>query len=228
MRDVAVTGANGEALFLGYKITFHWFGLPYKLTEDGYVLGVKGSQKYYSLDQPTMASLQAQGRLPSPLPVYEVPAIDRFTANVMWIALALLGLWHGCKIGYWIVRGSLEIPKFELPKLELPKLDLPKRAMPQMAAIRLPKMSGSALAVVELAQARLVHAAMLVEGLVRTSLLRRSPSVNVYAGDIFAPTEVAVHPTKSSAHAAAAFSTRKVAQFPVARVVCREKSLKAA
>jgi hypothetical protein len=58
LRDVAIKNAAGEALYLGYKHSFHCFVLPYTVSDDGYVLGVKGGgNRYYRLDQARIAGL---------------------------------------------------------------------------------------------------------------------------------------------------------------------------
>src|SRR5690242_314312 len=76
IQDVEVTGPKGEHLYLGYKYSFHSFILPYRLTDDGYVLGVRGQHSYFRLDENNIKSMQARGQLPSPLPPYHLSAID--------------------------------------------------------------------------------------------------------------------------------------------------------
>src|ERR1700693_4190477 len=45
IQDVAITGQNGEALYLGYKYSFHCLIAPYSVSDDGYILGVKNESK---------------------------------------------------------------------------------------------------------------------------------------------------------------------------------------
>ena len=61
IQDVEVKGPKGEALYLGYKYSFHSFILPYRMTDDGYVLGVRGEQTYFRLDESNIKSMQARG-----------------------------------------------------------------------------------------------------------------------------------------------------------------------
>ncbi|HXW30158.1 MAG TPA: hypothetical protein VEK55_12415, partial [Xanthobacteraceae bacterium] len=76
IQDVAIKGPNGEALYLGHKFSFYSFFLPYSLSDDGYILGVKGRDQYIRLDPASIARFQAGGQLPSPLPKYELSAVD--------------------------------------------------------------------------------------------------------------------------------------------------------
>jgi len=90
IQDVEVRGAQGEPLYLGYKYTFHSFILPYRMTDDGYILGVRGQQRYYRLDDASIKSMQARGQLPSPLPPYQLSVIDYAMGHGAWIALVII------------------------------------------------------------------------------------------------------------------------------------------
>ena len=59
IQDVEVKGPKGEALYLGHKYSFHSFILPYRMTDDGYVLGVRGEQSYFRLNDANIKSMQA-------------------------------------------------------------------------------------------------------------------------------------------------------------------------
>lgn len=194
IRDLSLTSNKSEALHLAHKVTFHWFWLPYKVTDDGYVLAVSGSDKHYTLDRPAMASLQAQGRLPTPLPEYRLSYADYFTGNILWIALALTAAWHICRHGHKL--------------LPLPMSRMPAPAM--LAAAR----------------AGLSRLAALTASLPLPSVMRAAVRpTNLYAADIFAPT---VAPFRAAAAPALHTQFSNVTRLPVARVVCRVKSLKAA
>jgi tetratricopeptide (TPR) repeat protein len=91
--DVELKGANGEALYLGHKYSYHSFLLPYRMTDDGYVLGVRGEKSYFRLDNEKIKSFQAEGLLPSPLPPYQFSLLDYAMGYALWIfALVLIGL----------------------------------------------------------------------------------------------------------------------------------------
>jgi tetratricopeptide (TPR) repeat protein len=84
IQDVAAKGPNGESLYLGYKYSFYSFIMPYALSDDGYILGVKDRDVYYRLDQGRIAQFQAKGLLPTPLPPYELSAIDYVMGHLLW------------------------------------------------------------------------------------------------------------------------------------------------
>ncbi|MET0192858.1 MAG: tetratricopeptide repeat protein, partial [Hyphomicrobiaceae bacterium] len=88
IQDLDLRGQNGEALYLGYKFSHHSFIAPYRTTDDGYILGVVGEQRYYPLTAALIERLQAQKRLPVPLPPYELSALDYFFGHLLWMILA--------------------------------------------------------------------------------------------------------------------------------------------
>ena len=88
--DVEVKGPKGEALYLGHKYSFHSFILPYRMTDDGYILGIRGEQSYFRLDDANIKSMQARGQLPSPLPPYQLSMLDYAMGHGAWIALAVI------------------------------------------------------------------------------------------------------------------------------------------
>jgi tetratricopeptide (TPR) repeat protein len=91
IQDTNIKGPKGEDLFLAHKYSFHSFIAPYQITDDGYVLGVKGSAiSYYKLDDAQIKSLQARELLPSPLPAYEISALDYALGYLLWGALAFI------------------------------------------------------------------------------------------------------------------------------------------
>jgi tetratricopeptide (TPR) repeat protein len=90
IEDVNVLGPKGEALYLGYKYSFHSFILPYRMTDDGYILGIRGEQSYFRLDDANTKSMQARGQLPTPLPPYQLSVLDYAMGHGAWIALAVI------------------------------------------------------------------------------------------------------------------------------------------
>jgi tetratricopeptide (TPR) repeat protein len=92
IQDLDLRGPNGEALYLGYKYSHHSFIAPYRTTDDGYILGVVGEQRYYPLSDALVARLQAQKQLPVPLPPYELSLIDYLFGYLLWFILAGIGV----------------------------------------------------------------------------------------------------------------------------------------
>jgi tetratricopeptide (TPR) repeat protein len=60
------------------------------MTDDGYILGIRGEQSYFPLDDARIKSLQARGLLPSPLPPYELSSVDYVFGHVLWIVLIVV------------------------------------------------------------------------------------------------------------------------------------------
>ena len=83
IQDVAIKGPNGEELYLGNKYSFHSFVMPYSLSDDGYILGVKGRNAIFLLDKTKIERFQASGPLPTPLPAYELSALDYVMGHLL-------------------------------------------------------------------------------------------------------------------------------------------------
>ena len=64
----------GEIVCLGFKFSVSWAGLPYHVTDDGYVLTSTRGKEYIALDADDIAHYQATHQLSDPLPTYEVPS----------------------------------------------------------------------------------------------------------------------------------------------------------
>jgi hypothetical protein len=90
IQDVEVTGPKGEPLYLGHKYSFHSFILPYRMTDDGYILGVRGQQSYFRLEEANIKAMQARGQLPTPLPPYQLSLVDYAMGYGLWIAIAVI------------------------------------------------------------------------------------------------------------------------------------------
>ena len=84
LQDIDLKGPKGEALYLGHKYAYHAFILPYRVTDDGYVLGIKGERSYFKLDEARIKSLQAGGQLPTPLPPYELSWTTLAFGHMLW------------------------------------------------------------------------------------------------------------------------------------------------
>jgi tetratricopeptide (TPR) repeat protein len=90
IQDLDFKGPAGETLYLGHKYAQHSFIAPYMLTDDGYILGVEGQNRYFALDANLIEKLQATGKLPKPLPPYEIALIDYLFGYLLWIAIAAI------------------------------------------------------------------------------------------------------------------------------------------
>lgn len=104
IQDVNFKGPKGESLYLGHRTTTKYFILGIYLTDQGYVLADRDSQTYYySLDNKVIASLQAEGALPNPLPKYEVNVFEYLGGYSLWFGIFLATL----SLGYKKVRANI-------------------------------------------------------------------------------------------------------------------------
>jgi hypothetical protein len=108
LQDVTLKGANQEALFLGYLTKTQFVIAGVYITDEGYVLGVKGeSKRYYNM--PTgeeLAGFQKGGFLPDPLPPYSLGFLDYFIGYSLWWAIAIMIVW-------WAVSSRMKKRKAE-------------------------------------------------------------------------------------------------------------------
>ena len=89
---VNLRGPSGEELYLGRKVLFQNFVLPYSVSDGGYVLGVVGnSRAYYPLPNPEkLKVLQSRGQLPNPLPPWELSFYDKFIGRWSWLLFCVI------------------------------------------------------------------------------------------------------------------------------------------
>jgi hypothetical protein len=98
--DVTLKGADNEALCLAHKTTTYFVGAGLYLKDDGYVLGIKGKADSSYYNMPTERELkefQEAGSLPTPLPSYNIGALEYVLGYSLWIALAVTAMWYGGK-----------------------------------------------------------------------------------------------------------------------------------
>jgi hypothetical protein len=95
LQDVTLKGANQEALFLGYMTKIQFIVAGVYITDEGYVLGVKGdSKRFYPM--PTgeeLARFQKAGFLPDPLPPYSLSIWDYIFGYSLWWVIAIAIAW---------------------------------------------------------------------------------------------------------------------------------------
>jgi tetratricopeptide (TPR) repeat protein len=92
LQDVPIKGPTGEALYLGYKYAQHAFIAPYYVSDDGYILGVVGQDRYFKLDSKMIAEFQTSKLLPTPLPPYELSIWDYVFGYLLWIILGFVAV----------------------------------------------------------------------------------------------------------------------------------------
>ncbi len=82
-------GPEGEELYIAYKTTTFFAGLGVYITDDGYVLGIKGNHgAYYDFPEgDKLQALQEAGIIPDPLPEYKIELFDYAFGFSLWILL---------------------------------------------------------------------------------------------------------------------------------------------
>lgn len=95
VEDVPLQGPNGEDLVLSYKTSTYFAGAGIYVSDDGYVLAVRGENGSY-FPMPSgdrLQALQTAGSLPSPLPAYSLPVMDYVLGYSLWLILLGMGLY---------------------------------------------------------------------------------------------------------------------------------------
>jgi hypothetical protein len=92
LQDVGLKGPNSEELYLGYKTSVVNFGAGLYVSDDGYVLGIKGDEtRYFQMPAAAaLARLQQARLLPDPLPAYKLDVFDYLIGYSLWIILAIV------------------------------------------------------------------------------------------------------------------------------------------
>ncbi len=218
LQDIPLQGKSGEALYLGHKLTFHWLGLPYSFSDDGYVIGVKDKSLYYNVSGDQISGWQGQGLLPSPLPVYQLGIGDYIMGYLLWIALALVSLW-------WLARTLQDrLATTRAPLSTASKVDA-GNDMPQSLSTE--------------AQRRVVQAARAVSAPPRPSTDDKQHSESLAAAHTPAPalpTSLTLVPRSAplpnqgqqNALHRRAPQMAQLSRMPVAKTRCRVKALKQA
>jgi hypothetical protein len=97
VQETTVPTPSGEKLYLGRRVLMKQFVLPYLLVDNGYVLGVTGTNgDFYNLPQgDELKVLQLQGHLPNPLPEYQEDWFSLLIGHSLWILIGGLLVWFG-------------------------------------------------------------------------------------------------------------------------------------
>lgn len=90
LADVRLQNATGEPLYLGYKLTYQWFGLPYAVSTNGYALAVQGKPESYPIEKSRLLEWQGAGYVPTPLPEYRLTLADYALGYLAWLVSGAL------------------------------------------------------------------------------------------------------------------------------------------
>jgi hypothetical protein len=96
--DIPLTGPNGEALCLGFRVSMHFFVGGIYAKDEGYVLKIKNEKAYYPIPHgQELADFQRNSMIPDPLPAYSMPVWDVLFGYSLWIILGIMGAFAGIK-----------------------------------------------------------------------------------------------------------------------------------
>jgi len=90
--DLKAKGPNGEDIYLAYKTSGYYFFMGAYMSDEGYVLGIRGKSSYYPLNKNQIITYQESGLLPKPLPEYKIPFTDWLWGFALWILLLVLAV----------------------------------------------------------------------------------------------------------------------------------------
>jgi len=93
IQNVDIVDGENRELYLGYLLTRVNFVGGLYLEDNGYVLGVKDKDIYYSLLTEDITDLQASGKLPKPLPEYKIGLMDYIFGYIVWLIIFILVAW---------------------------------------------------------------------------------------------------------------------------------------
>ena len=88
---VAIQDLQDSKYTLCHKYTSHYYLAGIYLTDDGYVLQVKGNEfSYFPLDKAKIAELQQNKTLPESLPSYSIPISAYIFGYSLWWSILIL------------------------------------------------------------------------------------------------------------------------------------------
>jgi hypothetical protein len=87
VKELPINSPENKPLNLARLLRMECLGLPYTVTDAGYVLAVEGQESYFPLTEQQIASFQSSRALPRPMPVYEMSAVDMAMGHLLWIAV---------------------------------------------------------------------------------------------------------------------------------------------
>jgi len=86
---------NEETSYLGYYTETEWFGLGVGIEDKGYIIGIKGQDKFVPLNEDLKRAMQEKGFLPMSLPEYKISMIDYIFGYSLYIVIIGILLWGG-------------------------------------------------------------------------------------------------------------------------------------
>ncbi len=109
---------DGSAISLGYRVTKHWFFLPYAVTADGFALKLEGKAEPVALDSTQVRALQNDKLLPEALPGTALSWGDWILGSLLWILLLPMLGWFG--VSRWRQARLAEVKAASKPAAPVP------------------------------------------------------------------------------------------------------------
>lgn len=101
LSEKTISGPEGKQFRIGHLVVTRYFGLPYSISSNGYVLSPAGeSSRYIPLyEGDRLAKLQALGVVPKTLPAATLNTVDYLWGHALWVALVAAIGWIGVQSG---------------------------------------------------------------------------------------------------------------------------------
>jgi hypothetical protein len=92
VKKLPINSPENKPLNLARLLLTQCMGLPYTVTDAGYVLAVEGQETYFALSEQQIASFQSSRALPTPLPDFAMSAQDWLMGHLLWLAVPLAAI----------------------------------------------------------------------------------------------------------------------------------------
>lgn len=87
IQDTGLVDPDGQPLTLAHVTTGWYVGLGFWLVDDGYVLRIKGQDRWYPIPMADLRRYSEAGKLPKPLPRYGIPPLALLHGFSGWLVV---------------------------------------------------------------------------------------------------------------------------------------------
>jgi hypothetical protein len=84
VQKLPIRSPENKPMHLARLLQKSCLGLPYSITDAGYVMAVEGEEGMFALTERQIASFQSSRALPRPLPAYEMGMGDWIMGHLLW------------------------------------------------------------------------------------------------------------------------------------------------
>jgi hypothetical protein len=93
VKKLPINSPSNKPFNLARLLRTECLGLPYTVTDAGFVLAVEGEDTYFPLSEEEIASFQSSRALPRPMPAFEMSTTDWLVGHLLWITIPVAVLW---------------------------------------------------------------------------------------------------------------------------------------